>query len=617
MRFRSTAVLAIVLALLCAAYWFLGRAEEQAAHQAVEARRLVEFAAGSIARIEVRRSNAEPVLAERVETGRWTLLKPSPDIAADSARWESMAAVVAEMLSERTIREATGDLSAYGLDAPVLVVAADAVDGRGVRVSFGSMEPIQVNRYARVNDGPVILISNKTFQKLNRSLGELRDRRVFHRAPEEVLRIEFARIWNGRGDAPSGPVPELGAELGRVAVERAAPSEPWRVVEPVEAPADAERIAAFLQEFPNAMGQAFIDQPENLSDYGLDPAWARLTLSAGEGVPPETLYLGSADLKGQHGNGVFTKHPDQPAVMVIEPQLVNVLPLTRTHFRDARLLTRSIKGLNQVHYLTPATEFVLQKYPAQGWQMVMPPVEQTDQVAVSTLIGTVVQLTALDFPSDSPDAFGLQQPQLILTLSFEQGAPIEIRFAAGPEGSDACFATQDTGAVMMLPAEALESLVRTPSDFQTFELLRFNRTDAVELEITADDRRYELENRGGVWQVTSPENCRLQNQDDVRKILAVLSPFTAEEALPLEAGAPLAPFGLDRPALTATVKTRAKEPDAEPVTHGPVFIGGVVEGQPQRRYAAVRGRNGVYLIHQEAADQLREGLLGLQVSGGQ
>lgn len=611
MRIRSTAILAAVLAVLCAGYWAWTRFEKEEARQIAEAKRIVDFDTKSIVRIEVRRAGQEPVQAERDAAGAWVITKPDSDVSADTRRWESMAEAVAGMVNERTIG-AGGDLTAYGLAAPELVVVADTADGRGIRVAFGSMEPIQVNRYARVDDGQVILISNETFKRLNRSLNDLRDRRVFHFAPDEILRIEFARIWNGRGEAPAGAPIELGAELGRAAVERESAAAPWRVVEPVDAPADQERIALMLEMFPNAMGKSYIDSPESLADYGLEPPWARLTLVAGEGRAPETLLLGSADLEGAYDNGVFVKKDGESPVFTIEPQLMNALPLTRTHFRDARLITRPLKGLNGLHYVAQGVEFVLQKFPEQGWQMTMPPAEQTDQVAVSTLIGNLVQLSVLDFPAGGPAEFGLEEPVVVITLGFDQEAPVELRFAPGPGGSKACFATQDTGAVSMLPAEALEMLARSPADFQTFELLRFNRAEAVEMKISYEGTNYTLENRGGVWQVVSPEQVALQNQDDARTILNALSPLTAEQAIPLEAGALLAPFGLDVPVFSGTVTTLAKEAPDQPIVHGPVFIGGPVDGQPQRRYAMVGGRSGVYVIKQAIFDQIREGMRGIQ-----
>lgn len=611
MKIRSTAILAAVFAVLCAGYWVWTRLEKEEARKITEAKRIVDFDAKSIVRIEVRRVGQEPVQAERDAAGAWLITKPGSGIPADVRRWESMAEAISGMMNERAI-PAEGGLAAYGLAEPELVVVTDAADGRGVRVAFGSMEPIQVNRYARVDDGQVILISNETFKRLNRSLNDLRDRRVFHFAPDEILRIEFARIWNGRGEAPAGAPIELGAELGRAAVERENSAAPWRVVEPVDAPADRERIALMLETFPNAMGKSYIDSPESLADYGLEPPWARLTLAAGEGRAPETLLLGSADLDGAYDNGVFVKKDGMAPVFTIEPQLMNALPLTRTHFRDARLITRPLKGLTGLHYVAQGVDFVLQKFPEQGWQMTMPPAEQTDQVAVSTLIGNLVQLNALDFPAGAPADFGLEQPMLWISLGFDQEPPAELRFAPGPEGSKACFATQDTGAVVMLPSEALDMLARGPEEFQTFELLRFTRADAIAMKFSHEGTNYVLENRGGVWQVISPEHVALQNQDDARMILNALSPLTAEQAIPLEAGALLAPFGLDVPVFSGAVTTISKETPDQPVDHGPVFIGGPVDGQPQRRYAMIGGRSGVYVIKQAVFDQIREGMRGLQ-----
>ncbi|HNT86242.1 MAG TPA: DUF4340 domain-containing protein, partial [Candidatus Hydrogenedentes bacterium] len=507
---------------------------------------------------------------------------------------------------------------------PTLIVGAETADAARLSVAFGKMEPIQVNRYARVNDGAVVLISDRSFLRLNRSLRDLRDRRIFSFAPDAVRRIEFARLWDGRGEAPAafrhsresgnpaneapGETPPLGTELGRVAVVRNTAEGPWQVVEPVEAPADQDRVAALLQELPNLTGDHYVDQPEDLSDYGLNPGWARLTL-AGDGDAAETLYLGAADLAGD--GGLFAKRADQESVCLLDPYFVNFLPLTRTHFRDARLITRPVRGLNALRYVSREDEFILQKDPDLGWRLVSPPADQTDQVAVSTLIGELVRMTALDFPVGAPEDFGLNDPDVALWLGFEgESDMVQIGFVGGPEGRDACFATQDTGAVVLLPEEALAAIRRSSDDLESFELMRFSKEHAVKLAIAIEARQVVIENRAGVWQVALPADHVLQNQSDARLLLDALSPLKAEADLVVPED--LAVYGLDRPVLTVTVEVILPEQPGYVAALGPLFVGAPAHEQPRTRYAMLSGRDGIYLIGQDVLDRVREALRGVR-----
>ncbi len=609
MRIRSTFVLAVLLALLCAGYWYLTRREQETARRTIEEKRLAAFPAEDVRRVSVRQAGAASVTAERDETGAWRIVEPADGIPAHAGRWNDLAETIATLMNARTIEEAPADLARFGLDAPALVVTADAKDGARLQLAFGKAEPIQVNRYTRVNDGPVVLVADRAFLRLNRPLEELRDRRMFSLALEAVRRIEFVRIWDGRGEPPPGAPVEVGAELGRVVVVRDSAEGVWRVVEPVAAPADQERVGALLQELPQLVGENFVDQPEDLSDYGLKPGWARLTVADETGAVTESLLLGAADLAG--GGVLFVKRADQAAVCRLDPYFANFLPLTRTHFRDARLITRPVRGLNALRYVSRDDEFILRKDPAAGWRLVSPPAEQTDQAAVSTLIGELVRMTALDFPAGAPEDYALSDPEITLWLGFEgETGSVQMRFGPGPEGQDACFATQDTGAVVMLPGNALAAVRRSSRDLQSFELMRFVRDNAVKITITLDDRQVVLENRAGVWQVAVPPNCVLQNQDDARRLLEILSPLKADAALP--APEDLAVYGLDRPAFSASVEVIVPEEPGRTQVLGPLFVGAPAGGQPQRRYALLAGRDGTYLVEQALLDGVREALRGVR-----
>lgn len=609
MKFRGTLFLAVVFAALCGTYWFLSQREEAATQRLEEARRVIEQPADTLTRVSLLRRGAPAITAERAAAG-WAITEPAADIRPDEGRLDKLAEAVSGLMRERSL-DVASDLATYGLAEPELTVKADFGPGGAVEVAFGIMEPVQVNRYARINGGDIVLISNKSFQALNRSLDDLRDRRVFHFAPEAYRRIEFARLWNGQGDAPPGETPALGAELARVAVTRDSDAEPWRVVEPLEAPADQELITALVEQVASLNGHGYVDRPESLADYGLEPAWARLTVSGADGAAPETLLLGSADMTDKETAGLFVRLGDRPAVFSVDPYFVNTLPLKRTHFRDARLVTRSVKKLNLLQYASPDGEFVLMKDPGQGWQLEVPEAAPADQVAVSTLVSELLEMNALDFPAGAPEAFGLDAPRITITLGFENAAEVAVlRFAEGPPESDACFATQDTGAIVMLPAESLALLSRTSADLKSFELLRFDKSAAAKVTFTLDDETYVLENQAGQWRATMPVNAVLQNQEDAKAILGELSPLKAEAGLARDQD--LAYYGLERPAFTAIVDTLDPGNTARLRRYGPVYVGGPVDGTSQRRYAAVDGREGIYVIGPGLLERVREAVRGFR-----
>ena len=113
MSIRATIVLALLLAILCAAYWALTRREIETVRRTIEARRLADFTAENVCRITVRPADGPTVAAERDAAGAWRITEPLGGIPADQARWNGLAANMAALLSARIIDEAPADLARF------------------------------------------------------------------------------------------------------------------------------------------------------------------------------------------------------------------------------------------------------------------------------------------------------------------------------------------------------------------------------------------------------------------------------------------------------------------------------------------------------------------------
>ena len=613
MRFRSTIVLVIVFAMLCAGYAVLSSMNFAVERQEIAARRAFDFEAGAIewARL-VDEDGSVRAEAARAGEGDWAMRQPRSDIAADDVVWERLAGELAGLQVSRELGPAT-DPAKYGLDKPHLQVVLYAGGGEH-SLTFGAMEPLQINRYAQVDGGPVVLINNDVVTKIDQPAHRLRERRVFIVGREGVTRIAFERIWNGRGNPPPGPEPALGSVLGRATVERVGEGDDarWHVVEPEEAPADQQRIQQLLQEVLNASGRGYIDNPESLSDYGLDPAWGNLAITPAGSDTAQTLVLGGADMSEGGEGGMFVKHANSGAVFIIDPYFLNFLPLSPTHFRDPSLLTRPIKGLNRIEYHGPKADFTLVEDAEQGWRMAAPEEAAADQVAVSTLVSNLLEIKAQVFPNDPTKVSGLDHPGLTLTLGFKDSdEPVVLRFARG-EG-DASFATQDTGDAAVITSEDFDTLVRSADDMRSFELLRFNMNDAIRMTFLYEGETYQLQNLGGTWQISQPPKYRLQNQRDAQAILEAINPVKAEAALP--AGESLSSYGLEPPVFSILVYVLDPEAAEGERRVGPLYIGDPVDTDPQHRYATAVGRAGVYLIRQEVLERIREAMRGVRPAG--
>ncbi|HOZ44979.1 MAG TPA: DUF4340 domain-containing protein [Candidatus Hydrogenedentes bacterium] len=624
MKPRTTLMLVVVLGVLCLGYWLMLRMEDRGREKAVEAKQLFDFTAEALTGLEVARLGEEPVAASRVPGGPWRVTAPYDTIPANPVVWPRVAAALAGLSNQRSLDVADADLEIYGLDEPVLTIRGETDGGHRVRVAFGAAEPTQLNRYARMLEGGpegVFLAPVAAFDELNRPLIDLRERHIVSVGEAGITRLEFALFW--RGEGTSGPAEggadlEEGFESVAVVVERGQDGA-WHMVAPVEGIANQQLVGDLVKEIQFAVGRNHVDAPENLADYGLDPPVARVSVSDGVGAP-QTILFGSLS-EGDSKGGLFAKRADQPAVFIMDSHVVSLFPQSVDSFRESRLLTHRVTEVRRVHYRTADVDIVLDNDPEDGWRVVEPACDDTDQQAVSAFITALKVLTAtafVDAESAAAMALGLDTPSMVFTLTFDgDGTPVEILVGGATEDGEAFYAKQDTGAVVTVPRRAIRDLTWTLFDFRSRRLLRFAPEDAIRVSLQLEERRYLFEKVHRKWLIREPKGARLDSQSDVE---AVLNAVASVNALGIEAeSAPgdLSPYGLAEPMFRVAVTTCAAEGAArtpeDEVVLGPLEIGNTTPDDARRRYALTRGYREVFVVTQDILDNVRSALEGIGV----
>lgn len=621
MKAKHTLALALALALLCVGYWGLLQTRRQVVQQRIEAKRLYAFDGAAVTSLEIQQVGEPAAAATRPAGGLWAMQKPHPAIVPLQPLWDRVAGALAQLKNERTITEEPGDVAQYGLTEPALTLTAQTEAGENIRLAFGGQEPTQTYRYAQLDDGTVFLVDEKAFFELNRSLPELRNRFLVNDRESALVRVEFARIWTGRGHEKMEHPPAVGEESVAVAVERDNPEAPWKMIEPVAAPADQEAVNALASEIQFALGRNHIDAPESLADYGLEPPSFRVTVRDAKTQEPQTIYLGDVQggggaepAKAASGGGVYGKRADLPAVFLLDMQLMTLLPRTPDALRERRLFTGQAGAIRKLEYRPrEGAGFTLENDPDAGWRLAQPALTDTNQAAVSQYVSALKALEASGFPGGSPADYGLDAPAAALVLTLDgQEAPATICFAPAGAEESYYYATQDTGSVALVYRARAEQLMVSSDYFRSREIFRFGIPEAVQLEFRFEGQDYVFERVHEKWLVKHPENMVLANQSDVLAILNAITPLSAQgAAVTSETGS----TGLETPVFSVTVTTRSMDPGAGPVRLGPLSVGAVTEDDSQQRYASVAGREGVFRVGQGVVDTVRESLRGVRPGG--
>lgn len=610
MKLRSVLILAGLLAGLCLVYWLVLLGEERSEQRAYDAKRLFDFAPGSLKTVTIQREGERATVGERREQGSWTILQPY-QASANSLVWDRVAQNLAELLSERIVHEsAPDDLESYGLAKPVLKVNATTDSGEAIAITFGSMEPTQKYRYGLLENGPLFLASTDQFFELDRDFLWLRDRNLINKGDAGISRIEFARMTRA-DSAPEGVVgPETWKESVTVVAERGEDGV-WHILEPEPSVADQDTLNQVASEIQFAVGREYVDEPESYADYQLDPPKARISVFTAAADSKQTFYLGAFSTGQDTEGGVFVKRDDQPSVFVIDAQIVTLLPETPTAWHEKSLVTRGEgSAISSITYTAGEQHFRLATTERQPWRLTEPRDEEVDQGAVSQFISLLLNATGTNYWKESKPEFGLDDPIIRIEIGYgDDREAADIRIGSlTPEGG-ARYVTQDTGDVTSLPVDAIEQFVVTYTDFAPKGLLQFRESDAKEVSLVFEGVNYRFTRGETAWLVSEPEGKIWESQSDMRALLEGLRTLRSTGVERSTAPPNLVPYGLDDPLVVVGVSTR--NTDGKETVYGPVTIGSLCEDRPHERYAMAVGRLDLFRVPQDIIDTVRDVLRGV------
>ncbi|MCC6797837.1 MAG: DUF4340 domain-containing protein [Candidatus Hydrogenedentes bacterium] len=603
MKTRTNIALLAVLLALCVGYWYAQRSKEQHKINVAEAKRLFAFAPTDITSITIEREGERASTGVR-DAGSWRITAPMT-IPANSLIWERVAKNIAELTNQRTVTD-PGELSVYKLDQPRLIVRATAKDGTKVDLRFGEMDPTQKFRFAQSGGDTIFLAAPNQFFELDRDLTWLRDCELFNEGKAGISYIEYTPMRAKAGTA-DGDQPVVERAVSVIAEKDA--QGLWSVVAPTPGTADQEMLNTLAGDLQFARGRDYVDAPEDLKDYQLDPPKTRVRVK-GEDGQLQTAYFGAFEPKSKENPGIYAMQEGQPSVFVVDAQIVNNFPQAGPDaWREKRLITRQGSDITSIKYSAGPQQFLLVNEEG-GWKLKEPQEEATDQMAVSGFIAALLEMKGKSSYPERKPYFGLDVPSIRIAITYKDVAePAEILVGAQDPTQGRYFVTQDSGVVTMLPENDVEKLKRSPKDFMARSLMSFNQVEAREMKLTLEDTAYAFSKGEQAWLVREPGGKVLESQDDMRALLGAFDGLNAESVESAVTPPDLSILGLDKPTLTVTVTTQNEA--GESTTHAAVSIGKICPDDNHLRYAMVAGRPQVYRVKQAPVSTVREALRGV------
>ena len=278
-------------------------------------------------------------LRARRSDGRWSIERPF-EFPADGVALDAMASALAEAGGDGAI-ESPQPLAVYGLAEGASRVEFEDGEGRRFALLTGREAPVGSKTYvAREGAEAVYAVPSWRMSSFDKTFQALRDARIqpFDR---ESIREIVAR-W------PDGSVRIVRAgEVSDEAegLDASAGGQEWRLVEPLEGPADDDRIESLLTDLMHLRADGFVDEPLGDDVTGLATPALAVELARGDGEEPLRVAFGASR------DGLRVVRGRDGALYELASERLDDFPRTLVEYRDrtlSRFATADVSGFEMV-----------------------------------------------------------------------------------------------------------------------------------------------------------------------------------------------------------------------------------------------------------------------------
>ena len=355
----------------------------------------------------------------------------------------------------------------------------------------------------------------------------------------------------------------------------------WRVVGPVDAPADAVTVTNLINAAVQAEATKDLgDAGGNLAQYGLDKPFVAITLTTKDKTLPTVLVGKTTPV----GAAVYAKLADAPNVVLTGGALRAGMDKQAKDLRDKTIVAFGDPELRKIELRGDGKDIVLAQQD-NAWRIEQPFTSAADPAAVRNFLSSLRSLRATDFPADQPTglaAYGLDKPRLQITLTLgDQGNTQTLLIGAGNDKKEMYVQRAGQPTVYTVSDFSYRDLDKSVNDFRDKTVLAFEPAKVVGLSIASADGTFALmRGEANTWRLDGSDakiaaSAVTQYLDELRELKGWL--------IAADLPADLKTLGLEPPSLTVTLTGEGSQ------EIGTVLIGKRPSGEGQSEYTAMAG----------------------------
>ncbi len=391
MNFRGPVIAAIVLCALGGALYWSGhhKLSTKSAAAAVTSPPILNIDQPAITSVTLKEQSSKPITLEKSGTDKWKITAPE-QYNADQDTVSGMLSSLSSLDSQRVIEDKAVNLQQYGLKQPAFEVDVTEKDHKTQRLDFGDAAPTGDAVYAIVAGNPKVFLT-PSFNKssLDKSLNDLRDKRLLPVNTDKVNRLEFTRNHEDIvfGRSKSG----------------------WEILKPGPLRTDSFAVEDLVNHITDArmdLGGAGTSDSEKVFAHATPVAVAKLTDDSGSQTlqvrkNKDTYYAASSLVKGDYK---------------VDSSLGDALNKNLDDFRKKGLFDFSYNQPNRIELHNNAKAWLL-IWNGKDW---LSDGKKMDAGSVDSLVSKLRGLSASKFVSS-----GFSKPEITATVASQNGKDVE------------------------------------------------------------------------------------------------------------------------------------------------------------------------------------------------
>ena len=385
----------------------------------------------------------------------------NPAATGDTAGWEMIhpvkakadTRVVEDIVSALSslrvvIFEAEGEYNPadYGLSQPRITVTLETtIDDSTPELQIGNDAGTPGRIFvARSDHRAVYVVNREIYTKLNRTVFDLRDKRV----------IDFQRTATRRFVIRQGE--------SKIECQKGVDGE-WEITAPVVLKTDEEAVDDLLFGVDALRAVAFVDdQPTSFQPYGLDLPSIEVSFMAPD-AEPAVLLVGKTT-----GDNIYVKAQNAEPVFLVKKTLLDLIGMGVAGFRNKQILDFDDDDAARIALKHGDVNLTCQKQ-GTNWRLTHPVQEQAKNGAIRSIIEQVNRLRVEAFLAVSPSitTTGFDMPEIRLTITLKDRT--EHLLEIGKLADDKHYYGRLQNApdtVFLLQKETAENLKKTADDLR-------------------------------------------------------------------------------------------------------------------------------------------------------